>query len=220
MKTSMFIVRAQFFFLVIAPFGIALFLIAFFYGCQQKAPEQKPVATVTLENLQTALNKQVKYQHMYTLFAQRAEKEHQKNIAHLYRALARAEEIHAADHRRLIKTLGGEPVTPALDALVIGTTLQTLKMAISSVEPVVESMYPNLIHTAELENVPDAVKQFKAVKDADARQLELLKEALNKNMNISKTPYYLCPKCGYVFNSEGTDKCPNCQVTKEQFEIL
>jgi rubrerythrin len=182
-------------------------------------PAKKP-QSITTENLQIAYGKSVKYQHMYALFAERAAKERLKNIALLYRAIARSEEIHATKHATLLHSRGSEAKFPEMDSLAIGTTLQTLKMALSSEEIEVESMYPNLLRTAQLEKDTAAIEQFSNTKDADARQTVLLQEAIDKGLNIQTVPYIVCTGCGYIMTSDATDECPTCHAKKSMFEKI
>ena len=206
--------------LFLLPFCIALLLMVLLYGCQQERPQEqkKQASEITMENLQTAYAKSIKHQTMYTLFTKQAEKEHLTLAANLYHAVARSEEIHASNHAELMRKYGIVPKAPQLDSIPVGTTLQTLKMALSSEQIEVESMYPNLIRTAELEKLPDAAEQFEKTKAADARQVELMQEALDKNIKIQKVPYFVCLGCGYILTSEKTDECPNCHAKKEKFE--
>ncbi|HTK82834.1 MAG TPA: ferritin family protein [Bacteroidota bacterium] len=210
-------VRFHFF---LVPFFAALAGIAMLYGCGQEQKPQQQASPITLENLQTAYAKSLKYSAMYARFAANAEKERLKEAANLYRAVARSEELHAARHADLLRAHGIEPRTPALDSLTIGTTVQSLKMALSSEEIEIESMYSNLIRTAELEKFTEAVNQFEKIKSSDGRQNDLLKEALDKNAKITKVPYFVCPGCGYILTSDKTDECPNCHSGKGQFEKL
>jgi rubrerythrin len=208
--------RFQFF---LFPFFIALAALVLPYGCNQDqtSEKQKPTSEVTLQNLQTAYAKSIKHHAMYALFAKNAEQERLATMANLYHAVARSEEIHATNHASLMRSHGIEPKMPPLDSLSVGTTLQTLKMALSCEEIEIESMYSNLIRTAELEKFTDALDQFEKTKSADARQTELMKEALDKNAKIQKVPYFVCAGCGYILTSEKTDECPTCHNRKEQF---
>ncbi len=218
MKTRRIILHVHFSILFIAPFIVALTLLALMYGCQKKPAETKQVVpAVTIENLQIAYGKSVKHQHMYSVFAVRADKEHLKNVANLYRAASRSEQIHADNHAALIRQHGAEPKEPPLDSLSVGTTLQSLKMALSSEEIETESMYPNLIRTAALEKDSVAMKQFELTLDADNRQKELLKDAFDKNTKIQPVPYFVCGGCGYILTSDKTDECPGCHCKKEKF---
>lgn len=221
MQVNVILDKVRFHFFLL-PFIAALTLFSLPYGCKQDQPsnQQKQVTQITLENLQTAYAKSIKHKAMYERFAQRAEKERLKEVANLYRAVARSEDIHAANHAQLMRSRGIESKMPVVDSLSIGTTLQTLKMALSSEEIEIESMYANLIRTAEVEQFSDAVDQFEKTRNADTRQMELMKEALDKNAKIAKTPYFVCVGCGFIMTSDKTDECPTCHAKKDRFEKI
>ncbi len=203
------------------PFVLLLLLLALNYGCEKKKEqpkEQQP--TVTLENLQSAYVKALRHNFMYTKFVPQAEKEKNVPVANLYRAVARSEEIHAQRHAELLRSKGIEPRPPQYDSISVGTLMQTLKMALSSEEIEVESMYPNLVRTAEAEKFPAATEQFTFCLEGDARQMELMKEAQDKNGKIQKVTYLVCPGCGYIFTSEEVEECPTCKTTKDKFEKM
>jgi len=214
--------RVQFHLWTILPFGVALLLIAFFlYGCQQKpAEKQAPKETITTENLQTAYLKQLKYEFMYSKFVTSAEKQKNVQMANLYRAIARSEQIHADNHAALLRSRGFEPRQPQYDSIAVGTIVQSLKMSINSEDIETESMFPNLIRTAGLEKDTVAMVQFQHTMDADQRQADLLKEASDHNGAIAKTPYFVCTGCGYIVTSDKTDECPVCHAKKDKFEKI
>jgi rubrerythrin len=218
MNNNRFLPQFQFSALIAAPFLLSFFLLALFFGCSQK--QSKPAAApalVTVENMQIAYGKEVKYAHMYNEFVTEAEKEHLANIAQRYRAIARSEAIHGKLHADFLKKHGAEPRQPVIDSVTVGKTLQTLKMAISSEEIETESMYPNLIRTAELEKLPEAKDQLTYVREADIRHTELLKEVLDKSGKIAKSPYLVCPQCGYILTAAAAE-CPNCKAAGTTFE--
>jgi rubrerythrin len=203
--------------LLFLPVTAAFLVIAFFFGCQ-KAPEQKEAKpTVTIENLQTAQKKEVKLGKMYSLFVAQAVKEKNKQVASLFRAIGRSEEIHAKNHIALLKKQGVEPQPSENEAVVVGSTLQTLKMALSSEQIEAESMYPNLARSAAAEKVQEAADQFKRTMDADTRHEELIKDALDKSGKVAKCDYFVCPDCGYICTSDKTDECPVCHAQKATF---
>ena len=214
--------RIQFHCWTIIPFGIALLVIAILYlGCDQKAPEnQPPKQTITNQNLQTAYAKQMRHHYMYAKFVKQAEKEKQVNTANLYRAIARSEEIHAANHAALLRARGFEPKTVLYDSIAVGTIVQTLKMSLGSEEIETESMFPNLIRTAGLEKDTVAMNQFQRTMEADNRQSELFKDAADHLGKIPKVPYLICPGCGYIITSDQTEECPVCHTTKGKFEKI
>jgi len=214
--------RIQFHILVIIPFGIALFVIAFLlYGCGEKSAEESaPKQTITNENLQTAYMKQMRHSFIYGKFIRQAEKEKLPNVANLYRAISRSEQIHANNHAALLRERGFEPKTPLYDSVAVGTIVQSFKMAISSEDIEAESMFPNLIRTAGLEKDTVAMNQFQQTMEADNRQNELFKDASDHQGRIPKVPYLLCPACGYIITSESTDQCPVCHTGKSTFEKM
>ena len=219
MNKATLIAKLQFQMLLLTPFLIVIMLIALLFGCQQKPKEQvenKP--TVTLENLQVAYNKQVNYSHMYDLFAQRADKDRLKNVAALFRAVSQSELVHAKVHADLMKSQGLTVQEPKIDSIPVGSTIQTIKLAMSSEDIEVGSMYPNLIRTADLEKFPAAKEQFEHVRDADARQKDLLEIASNGLAQYAKATYLVCEGCGYIFNTDKTDECPICGAKKNSFK--
>jgi rubrerythrin len=207
--------------LFLIPFGAVLFFLAFFFGCQKaEEPKQAAKPVVTTDNLQTAYGKEARRAKMYSLFVKQAEKERNRNMAGLYRAITRSEEIHARNHSDLLKTLGAEPVSQPEEPIVVGTIPQTLKMALSSEELEYDAMYPNLIRSANAEKCTLASVQFARTRDADARHGELVREAANTDGKIPAVKYFVCPECGYVITSDKTEECPVCQTKKGLFEKI
>lgn len=198
----------------------AVFLVlVVFCGCQQRAPDPA-TPTVTIDNLQMAYAKEVSRQHKYAAFIKQAEKERLPGVANLYRAVARSEAIHAAGHASLLRNHGVAPAPPGRDSVIVGTSLQTLKMAISAERIEVESMYPNLLQTATLEQYPAAVEHFKKTRDADLRHLELLQEALDKRGRMKIVQYLVCSQCGYIVTSRTIATCPICSAQRDSFEAI
>lgn len=220
MNTASLRTQLHFSVVVLAPFALALVLVSLLLGCGGKEPEQPAVAKpeVTLENLQTAYSKATRHMDMYRQFAKQAEKEKLPVIANLYRAAARSEEIHAAHHANLLKSQGIEPQMPTIEPVVVGTTIQTLKMALSSEGIEAESMYPNLVRTATLEKFEEAGRQFELCRDGDLRQQELFREAHDRALKVGKVAYWVCPGCGYIITSDAMEECPLCTTKKEKFE--
>src|SRR5437764_14839775 len=72
----------------------------------------------TVENLQTAYNGESNAHAAYLAFAAKADEEQYGAVASLFRAAAKAESVHAANHAAVIKKLGGTAelklATPAL----------------------------------------------------------------------------------------------------------
>lgn len=199
---------------------VAFCLLISLPDCRKKSEvsEKKPV--VTIENLQTAYGIALKRATWYRQYAEKARKDRRSNIAFLFQAVSRSEEIHAAGHAALLRTQGVEPAPVQIDSVALGSVTQSLKMALSSESLEFESLYPNLVRSAEVEKFDAAVTQFKRVGDADARHSQLFKEAADRDGNIGRATYYICPDCGYIITSAKTEECPNCKVKKDRFEKI
>jgi rubrerythrin len=198
--------------------GIVTTLLLF-SGCKKKdAGESKP--EITLQNLGTAYTREMRISREYMLFSKNAEKNHYSSVACLYKAASRSEEIHAEMAATLLRSKGIEVKPYVPDSIAVGTVAQTLHLASSDEALETESMYPNLIHSAELEKFPEAVESFRKALNADLRHAELFKMLLNKNGSGQATQYYVCPGCGYIMTSEKDEECPGCHMKKDTFEKI
>jgi rubrerythrin len=155
---------------------------------------------------------------MYKLFMKRAEKDGLLNVANLYRVASRSEQAHADLYAGLLHKKSIEPVAPQQENVAVGTTLQTLKLSVSGEEIEFGSMYPNLIHTAELEKDSMAAAHFRVAKEVNSQHAELFKEAFDRSGRIPKIRYSVCLGCGYILTSEKTEECPVCHSKKDKFE--
>lgn len=69
--------------------------------------ETAPAPTKTLVNLTAAWQGESNAKVRYHFFAEKAEKDGEKQAARPFRATSKAEEIHAAEHAKVIKAMGG-----------------------------------------------------------------------------------------------------------------
>ncbi len=197
--------------------ALAAILLLLLYGCHKSEVRSSAKPVATIQSLQTAYARAVTYVRTYTLFVRQAEKERNTAIANLCRAIARSEEIRAGNHARLLRSLGVEPVMPPEEHVAVGTVAQTLKMGLSCEDIQHDEMYPGMIGTAAMEKESTAARQFKMSRDVDARHRELFFDAINQRGRAPRVEYFLCPGCGYVFDSDTTNECPVCHMKKDSF---
>ena len=69
-------------------------------------PNGAMAATKTLDNLQAGFNGESNAHARYLAFAEKADQEEYGEVASLFRAAAKAEEFHAANHAAVIKKSG------------------------------------------------------------------------------------------------------------------
>lgn len=172
----------------------------------------------TLDNLQAAFNGESNAHARYLAFAKKADEEGYKGAASLFRAAAKAEEIHAANHAEVIKKMGG---TPKADVrpVEVKSTKENLEVAIKGESYERDVMYPDFLKQAKAEGNRAAVRTFNFAKDAEAEHAQLYKDAL-ENLDSWKgdaKAFLVCPECGYTTLDAALAECPVCSTPREKF---
>lgn len=180
------------------------------------AVSEQPAAT--LANLQTAYNGERNAHARYLSFAKKADAEGYAGVASLFRAAARAEEIHAANHAVVIKKLGAVPFA-RLERDQPKSTRENLEVAIKGETHERDQMYPAFIEQAQRDHNEDAIRTFKLALAAEAEHAKLYSEAAGNIENMkAKTVFNVCPVCGYTTPKLDFERCPTCANPKERFE--
>ena len=180
----------------------------------------KPSEEKTLQNLQAAFAGESNAHRRYLAFAKKADEEGYGQIASLFRAAARAEQIHATAHATVITRMGSN-AQAQIEPLVVKSTRENLAAAIAGEEHERDVMYPGFIKEAEAENNSAAVRTFKRALEAEAEHARLYKDALGRIEQLkTKTVYYVCAICGYTVEKLTFDRCPICNNPKEKFETV
>ncbi|MDQ1264893.1 MAG: hypothetical protein QG635_42, partial [Bacteroidota bacterium] len=142
-------------------------------------------------------------------------------IASLFRAAARAEEIHAKNHLDVIHKFGKEAVAD-IKAPEVKSTKENLEAAIKGETYEMNEMYPQFLAAARKEKQKDAIKTFNGAMEAEKEHAKLYAEAL-ANMDKNKVgaiEFMVCPTCGYTLKKAKLEKCPVCFTPGEKFEIV
>ncbi len=181
----------------------------------------------TLKNLLAAFEGESNAHAKYTKFAEKADAEGLHGAASLFRAAGRAEQIHAANHARVIKQLGGEAKCEIHPADV-KSTLENLKTALSGEQYEVDVMYPEFLAEATARDNKAAIRTFTGAMEAEKTHARLYGEAIaflqagDRSSWIGTTrEFYVCPVCGYTSETEEEhERCPVCNCPWERFEII
>jgi rubrerythrin len=182
---------------------------------------------ITIKNLLTAFEGESNAHAKYKQFAEKADADGLHGAASLFRAAGRAEEIHAANHARVIKQLGGESRCE-IHPVEVKSTLENLKTALNGEQYEVDVMYPAFLAEAIVRDSKAAVRTFTGAMEAEKTHARLYGEAIalleggKLNSWISATrEFYVCPVCGYTSeNEEEHELCPVCNYPWERFEIV
>lgn len=140
----------------------------------------------------------------YTAFAIKADKEGFVQAARLFRAAAKAEEVHAKNHLRVLKG--------------VKSTKENLQAAISGEDEEWESMYPMMIEAAKAEGNKAAEMSFNYANEVEKIHSQLYNKILEGLSKDQETfPVYVCPYCGNTVEGEAPGVCPVCGADGKLF---
>ncbi|MCS7126109.1 MAG: rubrerythrin family protein [Aigarchaeota archaeon] len=162
---------------------------------------------MTKENIKNAFSGESQAHMKYMIFSKKAEEEGYPNIAKLFRAIAYAELVHAANHLNVIG--------------MIRTTSDNIRTALEGESYEVEEMYPAYNTVAKLQAEKQAELSTYWALEAEKEHITLYKKALKsveERKDLEITSIYVCEKCGYTIEGELPDKCPICGASKEKFK--
>ncbi len=172
----------------------------------------------TLENLQKAYNGESNAHVMYLAFADKAEEEGYQDVANLFKAVARAEEIHRDNHARVIEAMGATPensiTTPQVNSTADNLDKSmggNLSNAIKGESYERDSMYPEFIEQAKAENDTAALNTFELALAAETQHADLfskVREDLDNRREASNS-YFVCTVSGETFDRQPeAEACP------------
>lgn len=212
MTTSRFVRPA-----VLALFAAVIAVAGF--GLRSIAAAPATSTAKTLDNLNAAFNGESNAHARYLAFATKAGEEGYGEVASLFRAAARAEEIHAANHAAVIKKLGGVPKAD-IQAPDVKSTKENLEAAIKGESYERDTMYPEFLAQARKEGQRDAIETFNFAKSVEAEHAKLYTAALD-NLGALKgsqaKPFYVCTVCGNTTAQMNFEKCPVCFNSKDKY---
>ncbi len=172
----------------------------------------------TLDDLQAAFDGESNANARYLAFAEKADADGYHQVASLFRAAATAEKIHADNHAKVIKDLGGEPRAD-IGKPDVKSTRDNLAAAIAGESYERDTMYPGFIKTAETAGLTRAVRTFKFAIAAEAHHATLYAEALAnlEGWREGARAFYVCPVCGETVSARPDARCPVCKASGEKF---
>lgn len=194
---------------------LSIFAMVALFGCSQS----KPVKTI--ENLKAGIKGETTASAKYLAFAEKARIEGFEPIAKLFEAASKSESIHAANHTKVLESLG-EKMEDFKPEFEVKTTAENLQAAIDGEGYEVATMYPDFLESAKTEKVEKAVKSFIWAMDTEKKHKEFYTkalEALNAKSLVSlPTGFFVCPICGNTYDSATVDAaCAFCGTAKEKF---
>jgi rubrerythrin len=160
----------------------------------------------------------------YRAYAAKAEDEGMSGAASLFRAAARAEQIHAGNHARVIRHMGGEAVADILPFRV-KSTLENLKAALGGEQHEIDSLYPTFLVQAISQLDTSAMRSFVWAMESEKTHARLYEDAVASIENgpgwtQEQIDFYVCTLCGYTAKIQEADNCPACNFVWDRFERI
>jgi rubrerythrin len=187
--------------------------------------------TITLQNLLAAFEGESNAHAKYSAFAAKADEEGLQGVASLFRATARAEQIHLTNHAKVIGHLGARAECE-IHPVKVKSTLENLKAALGGETYEIDTMYPGFLAEATERNHTEAVRTFTWALEAEKTHARLYTEAIAL-LEAGKTDsgsgswlgdardFYVCPVCGYTSEvPQEHERCPVCKLPWEKFEVI
>ncbi len=181
-------------------------------------PAAAAPATKTLANLQAAYNGESNAHAKYLASAKKADEEGFGAVASLFRAAAKGEAVHAENHAKVIRKLGGEP-TAKIETPAIASTKDALEGAIKGESYERDTMYPEFLAAARAEGQKDAIETFTLAKTAEAEHTKFYQAALGelKAGKSAAKKFYVCTICGFPTTNLDFAKCKSCFQPKDKY---
>jgi rubrerythrin len=204
-------------------FAAALVIAGATSGCigtasSDSAPAPAPRATAeatVIANLQTAFNGENNAGARYLAFAKQADAEGYGKVARLFRAAAKAETIHAANHAGVLRQLGVEAKADVKEPEV-KTTIENLRTALAGEIAERDTMYPGYLKQARDAGNARAARTFKLAQAAEAEHAKLYQQAIDDLASWKGGPqtFYVCTICGFT-SATPLEACPSCYSPKK-----
>ena len=179
-----------------------------------------------IRNLETAFEEETKAEAACKVYAVRADEEGYHGIASLFRATARAEQIHASNHARVLRHMGGSTM---IDVPMprVESTLENLNAALVNQKFEIDYLYPAFLTAAVPLFDSTAIRSFHWALEADKSHVRLYGDvmprvSINGESGWAYEPhdFFVCTLCGYAAEHPEGENCPACNYLWEKFETV
>ena len=162
----------------------------------------------TRDNTYAAFVGEAKAYFRLLAYAEKADEEDVPQIAHLFRAIAEAERVHATRHLNSLKEV------------IVKDTDTNLEASFQREKSISENTYPDFIQQAEEDGEQAAAITFTHARDAETYHAKLYERAIMNVIKDTVKAYHVCQVCGYVTDKKIPKKCPVCGAPPEKFKTI
>ena len=178
-----------------------------------------------IRNLQAAYQEELRTSTACREFAAKADEEGLFGVASVFRATARAEDIHAGNHARVLHHMGGSTVIDPAEPHVTSTH-ENLQAMLVEQKFEVDYLYPTFLTSAVSLFDSMAIRSFHWALEADKSHVRLYGEVsarVNANGHsgwaYARRQVFVCSLCGYASLNFGSENCPACNFPTQRCEV-
>jgi rubrerythrin len=184
--------------------------------------------SVVIENLKEAINGESNAKRKYELYAEKAKEENLPEIAHLFKAISKAEAIHIKNHIRALEVINGAQVkvedfvdvNEGILKKKVSDSKTNLLDAIKGETYETKQMYKNFIKSSKKEGNDVAELSFTLARKAEkvhARIFSNYLKKLEKAKAIERKKIFVCQICGNVEFVAPPSLCALCDHSQKFF---
>ncbi|HIE30529.1 TPA: rubrerythrin family protein [Candidatus Poribacteria bacterium] len=170
---------------------------------------------MTASGLRSAFGGESQAHIRYRVYANKAERDGFKNVARLFTAISFAEWVHAQNHFRTMRDVGGDFAVTSMAGFGLASTSDNLQVAINGEAFEVNEMYPAYRAVAELQEEKRAHQTFDwALKSemTHAALYQKAKESVDAGQDPELDVIQVCDVCGHTLEGDAPEICPVCNA--------
>jgi len=182
----------------------------------------------TISVLQELYGNEVRAGYRYQLYSKRAKADDLVNIAHLFKALAVSEGVHARKFKAVLESLGVKPQEVDLGNIVASNTRENLKYATEVELAEIDQEYPAYLRRITPELHRKALEHVNYAWASERQHRELIKKIqsgtgmffsmLLKYFYENDSRYYVNNNCGATVTELPEGRCPICHFPLDTYK--
>jgi rubrerythrin len=173
-----------------------------------------------MQNMQDAFKGETTASAKYAAYSKKAEEEGFHEIAMLFKAASKSENIHANNHKVVLEEAGVVVgiITPEF---TVKTTKENLQDAIKGEGYEVSTMYPEFLINANKAGNQLAQVSLNYAYKTEQKHKVFYEKALaaleNNTVKSLPTVYFVCPTCGNTYDTKAPQRCGISMTSSEKF---
>jgi rubrerythrin len=185
----------------------------------------------TVESLKKRYVDEMHAYQKYVAYSHKAIDEDYPNIAHLFKALASSEAIHARNFERILSALSiGAEELPAVGLVdfKIGRTKENIKHATQVEAEKIDNEYPAILARIKPEGYQNAITHITYAWKAEKQHHDLMIKIRNaatkwfgllaSRIEGTSSRYYICHICGSTLIAPPKEQCPICGHSHTEYQ--